>query len=605
MKLTDYITRHLVDYGVKHVFMITGGGAMHLNDSFGYEPRLKCIFNHHEQACAMAAEGYARVTGKVGVVNVTTGPGGINALNGVFGAWTDSIPMLVISGQVKRETLLATYNIKGLRQLGDQEADIISMVKSITKYSVLVTEPQSIGYHLSKALYLATHGRPGPCWLDIPIDVQASIIDQTQIIPYDSLDDEPKYPIKQLPEICSDILHRLQIAERPVIMVGKGVRLAGALDIFNKVIQKLQIPVVTAWTAIDSLASDHPLYCGLPGDLGGRAGNFTVQNSDLLLIIGSRLCLRQISYNWKSFARCAYKIQVDADLAELNKPTVKPDLPIYCDAKLFLEEMNRQIDAMTIWSSRHDNWLTWCRQRLVRYPATRADQCIVKNGLINPYHFIDRLFFLLEADDVIVCGNGAANVITFQAAIIKAGQRVFCNTGNASMGYDLPAAIGAAIAHHGKRIICIAGDGSIQLNIQELQTVVHNVLPIKIFVLNNGGYLSMRTTQEKFFGRYIGESPQSGVSFPDIVGLAQAYGLQSMRIEGEGFETIMKNALNLSGPVLCEIMLDSLQPFEPKLSSEQLPDGRMVSKPLEDMYPFLSREEFESNMIIPPWEPEK
>lgn len=601
-KLSDYIARALADYGVRHIFMITGGGAMHLNDSFGHELRLKYICNHHEQACAMAAEGYARVTNQVGVINVTTGPGGINALNGVFGAWVDSIPMLVVAGQVKRETLLATYNISGLRQIGDQEADLISLVKSITKYAVLVTDPKSIRYHLEKALYLAISGRPGPCWLEIPIDVQASLIEPDQLAGYDPSEDGPHYDLERLPELCRETLRRLQTAKRPVIMAGKGIRLANALYIFETVIRKLGIPVVTAWTAIDMLASDDPLYCGRPGDLAGRAGNFTVQNSDALLVIGERLGIRQVSYNWKSFARHAFKIQVDADLSELNKPTVKPDLPIFCDANLFLEELDRQIDIGRYDGKRHADWLAWCKERLVRYPAIQPHQRDFRDERINPYHFIDRLFHHLAADDVVVCGNGTANVVTFQVATIQKGLRVFGNTGDASMGYDLPAAIGAAIAREGKRVVCIAGDGSIQFNIQELQTVFHHQLPIKIFVLNNNGYLSMRTTQGNFFKRFVGEGPRSGVSFPDMIKVAQAYGLPSMQIRGLEFETDLVQALGAPGPFLCDVLIDLDQQFEPKLSSRQLPSGRMVSSPLEDMFPFLDREELQSNLLIPPME---
>ncbi|MFH0926488.1 MAG: thiamine pyrophosphate-binding protein [bacterium] len=601
IKLSDYIVRFLADFGVKHIFMITGGGAMHLNDSFGKESRIQCICNHHEQACAMAAEGYARVSGKVGVINVTTGPGGINALNGVFGAWTDSIPMLIISGQVKRETYLASYNLPGLRQLGDQEVDIIRMAKGITKYAVLVDNPQTIRYHLEKALYLTTSGRPGPCWLDIPIDVQSSSIDETGLPSYDSELDRPKWNMPLLVQQCREVITRLQASPRPVIMIGTGIRLAQATEIFDTVIRKLGIPVTTAWTAHDLIATDDLLFCGRPGSVGDRAGNFTVQNAETLLVIGSRLNIRQVSYNWQSFARHAFKIQVDVDEHELNKPTVKPDIAIHCDAKLFLMELNRQLDVIDYDSSRHTKWLTWCRERVTRYPVVLPKHRS-NNGLINPYHFIEELFGCLTADEVIVCGNGSACVIPFQAAYIQKGQRLFCNSGDASMGYDLPAAVGAAIARQGKRIICLAGDGSIQLNIQELQVIVHHQLPIKIFIMNNGGYLSIRQTQLSFFGCLIGEGPNSGVSFPDMVKIAQAYGIPSWRIDQSDFLSSIEKALNTAGPVLCEVMLDPEQPFEPKLSSKRLPDGRLVSAPLEDMYPFLEREELLSNLFIPPME---
>jgi acetolactate synthase-1/2/3 large subunit len=602
IKLSDYIARSLADHGVRHIFMLTGGGAMHLNDSLGNEPRIKVICNHHEQACAMAAEGYARISGRMGVINVTTGPGGINAMNGVFGAWTDSIPMLVVSGQVKRELCITSYQIPGLRQLGDQEADIIGMVKGITKYAVSVTDPISIRYHLERAMHLATTGRPGPCWIDVPIDVQASLVDPETLRAYNPVEDEPSYVTDSLTELVRDVLQRLQKAERPVLLAGNGIRMANALDEFEKLIQRLGIPVATGWQAIDLLASDDPLYCGRPGDIGNRAGNFAVQNSDLLLVLGCRLSIRHTSHNWKAFARHAFKIQVDADATELHKPVTQIDLPIHCDVRMFLEELNRQVDRGGCDVRRHAGWLAWCQERVRRYPVVLPRHRVLKGRRINPYHFVESLFQHLAADDVVACGDGTANVAGFQAAVIKKGQRVFCNTGNASMGFDLPAAVGAAVAREGKRVICLAGDGSIQLNIQELQTVAHHQLPVKILVLNNDGYLSIRTSQANFFKRFVGEGPRSGVSFPDMVKLGQAYGLPAFRIEGEHFEQQLVEALNAPGPALCDIMIDLEQSFEPKLSSRALPDGRMVSAPLEDMFPFLSREELQENLLIPPME---
>jgi len=597
IRVSDYIAKTLADYGIRHVFMVTGGGAMHLNDAIGKEKRIEYICNHHEQACAMAAEGYARLTGTIGVINVTTGPGGINALNGVFGTWVDSIPMLVVSGQVKRETLLSTYDLPNLRQLGDQEADLIAMVKGMTKYAMTVVEPQTIAYHLEKALYLAQSGRQGPCWLDIPIDVQGALIDESQLKHYESTEEACRYDLQKLPEVCRQIIEQIQSAKRPVIMVGTGIRLAKAVEIFDAVIKKLRIPVTTAWTAHDLMASDDPLYCGRPGTVGDRPGNFTVQNSDLLLVIGCRLNIRQVSYNWKSFARHAFKIQVDADLPELNKPTVKPDLAVHCDARLFLEELYRQMDAVEYGHDCHRDWLQWCKERVVQYPVL-LQRHIYANEVINPYYFFDILFRKLSDNDAIVCGDGTACVIPFQVGHIKKGQRMFCNSGCASMGYDLPASIGAAVAREGERVICLAGDGSVQLNIQELQTIKHHQLNIKIFVLNNGGYLSIRQTQQNFFGRLVGEGPSSGVSFPDMVKIAMAYGIPSYRIQGKNFGAEIENVLNHQGPVLAEVMLDPAQEFEPKLSSKQLADGKIVSAPLEDLYPFLERDEFFRNIIV-------
>src|SRR5574341_2291224 len=598
IRVSDYLANALADFGAGHVFMLTGGGSMFLNDAIGNHPKIKVIFNHHEQASAMAAEGYARITGKPGVVNVTSGPGGSNAMNGVFGAWVDSIPMLVISGQVKRETLVTTYKIPGLRQIGDQEADIISMVRGITKYAVAITEPQEIRYHLEKAWHLATTGRPGPCWLDIPIDIQTSQIEPDKLKAYDPAEDQPDYD-NHLDQLCKEVLEKLSSAERPVILAGKGIRLGNALDEFEHVIRALNIPVVPGWTSIDLIPSDDPLFCGRPGDLATRAGNFTVQNSDVLLVLGNRLGLRQVSYNWNSFARFAYKIQVDIDSAELNKPTVRPDLSIHTDVKLFLNELLKQIRIYGFNREKHSHWLEWCKERVARYPVVLPHHRQPKDGRVNPYLFIERLFCQLNSDDIVICGDGTANVVTFQAAQNKKGQRIIANTGDASMGYDLPAAVGAAVATGEKRVICLAGDGSLQLNIQELQTIVHNKLPIKLFVLNNNGYLSIRLSQRNMFKRVTGEGSQSGVSFPDIVKVAEAYGIPAARVGFDDLEKGIRTALESAGPFVCDVLLDPDQPFEPRVSAKQLPDGRIVSSNMEDMYPFLDERELAENMLVP------
>ena len=602
IRVADYVAKYLADYGVRHLFLVTGGGAMHLNDAIGHEHRLQYICHHHEQAAAMAAESYARLTNSLGVINVTTGPGGINALNGVFGAWTDSIPMLVVSGQVKRETCLAFYDLPKLRQLGDQEGDLIRMATPITKYAALVREPEDIRYHLEKAVYLATSGRPGPCWIDIPVDVQSSRIDPETLRGYDPSEDETPLDNAALVRDVKAVLAKLREAKRPALMLGTGIHLAKAEAILETVTRKLGIPVTTAWTAHDLIDSEDPLYCGRPGSIGDRPGNFTVQNSDALLVIGSRLHVRQVSYNWKAFARHAYLMQVDVDPAELDKPTVKPHLPLPYDARVFLEEMNRQIDAETFDAAHHAEWLGWCRERVALYPVVQ-DRHRAFNGYINPYHFMEQLSLNLNGDDVVVCGDGAACVVSYQAMKIKKGMRLYCNAGDASMGYDLPASIGAAVALGGKRVICLAGDGSIQMNLQELQTVAHHNFPIKIFVLNNDGYLSIRMTQESFFkGNFIGEGPRSGVSFPNTMKIAEAYGLPGIRLDSADFAARLPELLDAPGPLVCEVVLDPAQQFEPKLSSKILPDGRMVSAPLEDLFPFMERDELMKNLLIPPME---
>jgi acetolactate synthase-1/2/3 large subunit len=600
MKLSDYIVGQLADWGVRHIFLVTGGGAMHLNDSIGKEPRIQYVCNHHEQASAMAAEAYARISGQPGVVNVTTGPGGINALNGVFGAWTDSIPMLVVSGQVKRETCMRAQGITGLRQLGDQEADIIAMVEKITKYAVMIDDPLSIRYHLERAWHLAQSGRPGPCWLDIPVDVQSGSIDPATLRGYDPAEDQaPQEKVScdpsRLNSDCREVLDRIRNAKRPVILAGTGVRAAHADAEFDKLYHRLGVPVTTAWTH-DLIASNDPLFCGRPGTIGDRAGNFTVQNADVLLILGSRLNIRQISYNWKSFAPHAFKIQVDIDAAEFHKPTIQPDMAIHCDLKRFVQELLRQCEAGNYRPGVHAPWLAWCRERVQRYPVVQ-DRQRQPGPPLNPYFFVEQLSAKLAEDDVIVCGNATACIVPFQTMRLRKHQRLISNSGSASMGYDLPAAIGAAVARPGKRVICLAGDGSIQMNIQELQTVVHHHLPLKIFVLNNSGYLSMRMTQSGFFGRLTGESASSGASLPDMVKVACAYGIPSIRIDREAQLTQIDLALAADGPALIDVVLDPNQEFEPRSRARQLPDGRIVSPNLEDMYPFLDETELKDNVI--------
>jgi acetolactate synthase-1/2/3 large subunit len=550
----------------------------------------------------MAAEAYARISGLPGVVNVTTGPGGINALNGVFGAWTDSIPMLVVSGQVKRETCMRAQGITGLRQLGDQEADIVAMVANITKYAVMIDDPRTIRYHLERAWRLAQSGRPGPCWLDIPVDVQAAAIDPANLRGYDPAEDERGQEtiardsdLSLHESYCREVVDRIRNAKRPVILAGTGVRAAHAVAEFDELSHRLGVPVTTAWTH-DLIASDDPLFCGRQGTIGDRAGNFTVQNADVLLILGSRLNIRQTSYNWQSFAPRAFKIQVDVDAAEFHKPTVQPDLGIHCNLKLFLQELLRRCNAENYRPGAHAAWLSWCRERVQRYPVVQ-DRQRQPGPPLNPYYFIEQLSARLADDDVIVCGNATSCIVPFQSMRLRKDQRLISNSGSASMGYDLPAAIGAAFARPRKRVLCLAGDGSIQMNIQELQTVVHHHLPLKIFVLNNSGYLSMRMTQAGFFGRLTGESAASGASLPDMVKVACAYGIPSIRIDRQSQLEQIDRALAADGPALIDVVLDRNQEFEPRSRARQLPDGRIVSPNLEDMYPFLDETELMDNVI--------
>lgn len=601
IKVSDYIVKYLADKGIRHIFMITGGGAMHLNDSIGREKRIQYVCNHHEQACAMAAEGYARISGELSVVCVTSGPGGTNALTGVLGQWLDSIPVLYISGQVRYDTTVPSTGLL-LRQLGDQEGDIVAIAKAITKYAVMVTDSSSIRYHLEKAIYLAKSGRPGPVWLDIPLNIQSAMIDENNLLPYNTSEDAINFDEHLTNNQIDEIIARMQEAKRPVILGGAGIRLAQACDVFRDVVNKLNIPVLVAWNAIDLLPSDHALNFGRPSTLGQRGANFIFQNADLLLNIGCRMNVRQIGYTFEAVARKAYKISVDIDDIELKKQTFKPDLAVHADAKYFLHALDKKTEAAK--GPERSEWLIWCRQRCDLYPVVLPEYHENKEK-VNPYVFCDVLSDYLNEGDVFVSSNGASCVVPIQTLRLKNGQRHLVNSGCAAMGYGLPAAIGACFAHDRERVICFEGDGSIQLNIQELQTLVHHQLPVKIFIFNNEGYLSIRTTQMNFFnGNLVGEGPESGVSFPDMVKVATAYGIPSFQIRNhEEITEIIGQTLNTSGPALCVVLMQPDQLFAPRVSSQRLPDGRMVSKPLEDMYPFLSREELLSNMIIPPWEP--
>jgi len=602
IRVADYIFQTLADRGLDHVFLVTGGGAMHLNDAIAVESRLHRICCHHEQACAIAAEGYARVSGKPGIVNVTTGPGGINALNGVFGAWTDSIPMIVISGQVKRETMMQTYGLIGrIRQLGDQEADIIGMVRGITKYAVTITEPETIRYHLERAIHMASNGRPGPCWIEVPVDVQAALVDPTTMRAYEPAEDDRRPDRVALEAQVREVLALLCSSQRPILLGGTGVRLGGAEDLMIRAAEKLRIPVATAWTH-DLIPSDHPLYAGRQGTIGTRAGNFTVQNADFVLILGSRLSIRQISYNWSSFARHARTVQVDIDPTELAKPTFRADLAIEGDVRDFLEILLREAGEgqASAEPSKREEWISWCRERVEKNPVVLEKHRMAPSGRINQYHFIELLFGAAPDDAVFACGNATACITPFQAGTLKQGQRLFSNSGSASMGYDLPAAIGASVADPGRTVICLAGDGSLQMNVQEFATLAALKLPVKVFILENGGYLSIRSTQKNFFGRLVGEGPDSGLRFPDFVRLAQAYGLPARLLDTMNAAADIARALSDDGPQVMVVPLDLEQGFEPKTSSKRLPDGRMVTAPLEDMAPFLDRDEFLSNMLVEP-----
>lgn len=661
IKISNYIAARLVEAGICQAFMVTGGGAMHLNDGLGHQEGLHCIYNHHEQASAMAAEAYARIHNRIAALCVTTGPGGTNAITGVVGGWLDSIPMLVLSGQVRYDTT-ARFSGVGIRAMGDQEFDICRSIECMTKYSEMVLDPLRIRYCLEKALYLARSGRPGPCWLDIPLNVQGAFVDTEDLIGFDQEDynaggdgwagGDKSHRISQdiagqgelrqvLParvelSTAQEIIKKVRNARRPVINAGNGIRIAGAHEVFMEVAEKLGMPVITGWDSEDCMYDAHPLYVGRAGNMGDRPGNFAIQNSDLVLSIGSRLSIRQVGYNYKTWAREAYVIANDIDQEELKKPSVHVDMPVHADAGDLLEQLNRVLDALLAEEGsalphslsrpgkkqvfdggeglRSMNWSQTCAMWKERYPVVLPKH--FEHGDQEPanvYAFIWEVSSRLREDQVTVVGNGSACVVGGHAYVIKKGQRFITNSAIAAMGYDLPAAIGAWAASRtnqfysnggdpsGDDLILVTGDGSLQMNLQELQTIIHHRMNIKIFVINNGGYHSIRQTQKNFFGEpLVGVGVDSGdLSFPSLEKLAAAYGYPyRSAAHNSELARAVEDTLGMEGPVICEVFVSTDQNFEPKSSAKRLSDGTMVSPPLEDLSPFLPEQEMDENMII-------
>lgn len=637
MKVSNYISQKLLESGITQVFTVTGGGAMHLNDALGHQEGLRCLYNHHEQACAIAAEAYTRIHNELAAVCVTTGPGGTNAITGVLGGWLDSIPMLILSGQVRFDTT-ARWSGVDIRAMGDQEFDIVKAVDCMTKYSEMVIDPMRIRYCLEKAIYLACSGRPGPAWLDIPLNVQGAYIETEELAGFSPEDyerggdgwltkssarikeDEAGQgekrqvlpgPVKR--ETAKEILEKIKNASRPVINAGNGIRIGQAHEAFLRVAKKLGVPVVTGWNSQDCIWDTHPLYTGRGGGMGDRAGNFAIQNSDLVLSLGSRLSIRQVGYNYKTWAREAFVIVNDIDQEELKKPSVHSDMRVHADVKELLRALEEVLDleykateeSPLFKGGKGIQDMTWnetCRMWKEKYPVVLPKHLKQdEHELTNVYALIKELGEKLKEDQITVVGNGSACVVGGHACIIKKGQRFITNSAVASMGYDLPAAIGACMADSSKDIILITGDGSIQMNLQELQTIIHHKMPIKIFLINNGGYHSIRQTQKNFFGEpLVGVGDDSrDLSFPEMEKLSAAYGYPYVSIHhnSELGERLSK-VLSMDGPVICEIFVSRDQNFEPKSSAKRLPDGTMVSPPLEDLSPFLSEEEMEENMII-------
>lgn len=604
IKLSDFIAKYLKErYNVTHFFMVSGGGAMHLNDSLGRY--IDYTANHHEQACAIAAEGYSRLKGNtLSVVNVTTGPGGLNTLNGVFGQWTDSVPVLYISGQVKIPTTMQHYPNLNVRQLGDQEVDIISVVKPLTKFAKMVTDKNKIKYYIDKAIYEATTGRFGPVWLDIPIDIQASIVEEEELVEFKPQDEKQEIVCQN--DELEQALNKLAMAKKPLFVCGHGIRLSNQIKNFYKIVEKLNVPVVTTFNGFDIMEEDNPFYIGRIGTVGQRAGNFALQNADCVLFLGTRNNIRQASYNYENFAKNAFKIVVDIDKNELYKPTIDVDLRINADLKNFIPKMLEKLNDDNFKINYSAKWLEFAQNLKNKYRFDKTNEYRQnENEPLNPYYFIRQLTNELDENDIVIMANGSACVCTYQVANVKKGQRYILNSGNASMGYDLPCAIGAAVKtletkeNKKRRIVCIAGDGSIMMNLQELETIKYNNLPIKLFVLNNSGYSSIRQTQRNFFkGHMTGSGNDSGVSVPEFYNIAKGFNLNATKIdEAKNLNAQIKEVLEIDGFVLCEAMLQQEYSFSPKLSSKKLDDGTMVSPSLEDMFPFISREEYQENIF--------
>jgi len=596
MKLSDYVVGFIADFGIRHVFMLPGGGAMHLNDSLGHYPGIEYVCMLHEQAAAIAAEAYARVTNNLGVAMVTTGPGGTNAVTGVAGAWLDSTPCLFISGQVKRPDMKRD---SGVRQLGVQEIDIVSLVQSITKYAVTVTDPLMIRYHLEKAAYLAKSGRPGPVWIDIPLDVQASTINPDTLAGFNAKEIDLSFDQVALENQVSQVIDLFNKSERPVILAGNGIALAGVQADFLHLVELLETPALTTRLGVDLIPASHELCFGMPGSIASRASNFTLQNSDFLLILGARLDMALIAYTPDKLARAAKKIMVNVDPAEINKVRNIIDFPISTDVGLFIHELFRQADQIK--PSNRTAWNLQCREWKVKYPFVLPEHH-TRIADISVYAFADILSEELRGEHIILPGNAGNSCELFLTAFkVKKGQRVFHNKGTGAMGFGQPAAIGACLASGKRPTICIDGDGGFQLNIQELETVKRLGLPITFFVMNNQGYGSIRSSQQGYFGHLTGADAKSGLTLPDVVDVARAYGLNAVRIfDPTDLRKQIKGILNMKGPVVCDVMVMPDEERAPRVTSVQQQDGSMVSKPLEDMWPFLNREEFLSNMIIQP-----
>jgi acetolactate synthase I/II/III large subunit len=604
-KVSDFVVRFVANLGVKHVFLVTGGGAMHLNQSLGNCAEIEAICNSHEQASAMCAESYAKATNGLGVAMVTTGPGGTNAVTGVAGAWLDSTPTLFISGQVKRPDRMFDGQGKplGMRQLGVQEIDIVSIVEPITKYAATVLDPADIRYHMEKAVHLAMTGRPGPVWIDIPLDVQASPIEDSALLRgFDPAEMAKNDDAAQLREEVRRLIEKFNAAERPLLFAGNGTRLAQAEDEFAQLRMLLGIPTVATWCAADLVPSDEPTFVGRPGSVAARGANFALQNCDFLLAIGVRLDFAITGYAPQNLAREAYKAAVDIDQAELQKLHPFLQQPIHADAKAFLTELLSQ--ARSIQPRNRDAWSARCADWKTRYPVV-TDEHRKAAGKVSIFNLAEVIGTESKPDDLLVSGSSGSGIEIFLLACpTRNGQRIYHTAGLGSMGYGLPMSLAVCIGGGRKRTILVDGDGGFQFNIQELETASRLRLPIKYFVLNNDGYASIRASQTAYFGKAnIGCDVRTGLTVPNLSKIADSYNIPAVVIENqENLREDVRRVLSIEGPVVVDVHVIPDEVRAPRLSSYQKADGSFVSKPLEDMFPFLPREEFLANMIVKPLE---
>ena len=593
MRVADYLAKYLVEHDIKNIFLVSGGGIMHLLDGVKCNPDLSYVCCHNEAAGAIMAEGYARVSGRPGVIMVTTGPGATNAVTGAVDAWIDSIPMIVISGQTKRSQNVQNYGIEGLRQIGGQEVDILPIVRSFCKYAEMINDPEKIKYHLDRAFYDAKGGRPGPSWLDIPLDVQAAEIDEDRLVGY--LPEDLKLNDDQVREV-KEVRELLRHSQRPVFVVGNGVFQANAVQDMRRIVEMTHIPVVASKQGQDVIPNDRSSFIGIGGTRGNRAANLAMQNSDLLIAIGSRLSNPFIGYEAPLFAREAKKVVVDIDPRELKKFKFHVDVPINADAKLFIHELISLLEEESYTAGQE--WTDTCKRWKVRFDI-RNEPNLAHRGKLSIYEFFGALSDSLPNHSIVIGDAGSTYYVVSQGTTIKEGQRILVPAGLGSMGLSLPLGIGAQYADPDALVAAVCGEGSLQMNIQEFQTLFHYKIPVKLFVVNNGGYFSIKNTQEVYFnGRYCGSEPSSGVSFPDLKNVSKAYKLPYKAIKSKTrLKEKIVEVLASDGPFVCEVFTDPGEKIRPSVMSKIM-NGQMVSAPLEDMFPYLSREELKKEMIV-------